>query len=153
MSHPLLGKPAPDFELVNQHGRPVKLSELRGKPVLIVFVPFAFSELCSSEITELRDAMDIDGLGDVTPLIISCDSVYSLKSWANKHDYLGDVLSDFWPHGDVAREYGVFNPQKGLATRGSFLVDHEGVVRWSVVNPPGEVRQTQSYFDAIAALS
>jgi peroxiredoxin len=148
----LVGKPAPDFTLVNQHGGPITLSELRGDPVLVVFIPFAFSPLCTSEIIDLRDAGEIGEDESVKVLTISCDSVFANRAWTDATLYERDVLSDFWPHGETCRAYGVFEEDKGRAVRASFLVDAEGIVRWAVVNDAEHVRDVRDYVGAIASL-
>lgn len=147
-----VGDPAPDFTLSSTHGTPVSLADLRGGPVLVVFVPFAFSRTCTGELCELRDNIEAFEAADVTLLVISCDARYSLKAWAEQDGYTFDLLSDFWPHGAVAQAYGVFDAERGLAVRGSFLIDAEGTVRWAVVNSPGERRDLAAYHAALAAL-
>lgn len=153
MTHPLEGRPAPDFTLTDQHGRAISLASLRGGNVLLVFVPFAFSDTCTNELVALRDAADLQTRDDLTVVVASCDSIYTIKAWADTHGYRGTLLSDFWPHGDAARSYGVFNPHDGLATRGTFLIDADGMVRWAVVNPVGKARDIADYRDALAALA
>ena len=148
----LVGEPAPDFTLTDQHGRRVSLEDVKGKPALLVFVPFAFSDTCTNELMELRDTPELGRDRDVQVMVVSCDSIYTLKAWGDTHNYEGLLLSDFWPHGEASRSYKVFNPQKGLATRGSFLLDAEGTVVWSVVNPTGQARELDDYREAIAAL-
>ncbi len=148
----LVGKPAPDFTLVNQHGTPVTLSELRETPVLVVFLPFAFSPLCTSEVIDLRDSGEIQEDQTVRVVTIDCDSVFANRAWAEATQYERDVLSDFWPHGAVCREYGVFEEGKGRAVRASFLIDTEGVVRWAVVNDADHVRDVADYVGAISSL-
>jgi len=152
VTHPLVGSPAPDFTLTDHHGRFTSLASLRGAPVLLVFVPFAFSDTCSSELVELRDAQGLGDLSGMTTAVISCDSIYTLKAWADEHRYAGTLLSDFWPHGEASRAFGVFNEDKGLAGRGSFLIDADGVVRWAVVNPPGQARDVGDYREAVTLL-
>jgi len=149
---PVAGDVAPDFVLTDTHGTPVELRALRGTPVLVVFVPFAFSGTCTGELCELRDNLSVFTEAGVELLVISTDPVFSLKAWAEKEGYTFELLSDFWPHGAVAKEYGVFEESRGMAVRGSFLIDAEGVVRWSVVNSPGEARDLTGYREAIAAL-
>ena len=83
---------------------------------------------------------------------ISCDPVHSLRAWATAQGYEFPLLSDFWPHGAAASAYGVFNDDFGMAVRGSFLVDRDGNLAWSVVNGPGEARDPNAYREAIAAL-
>lgn len=147
-----MGTSAPEFTLVDQHGRRVSLSDFRGTPVLLVFVPFAFSDVCTNELVDLRDAPDLGENGDVEIIVVSCDSIYTLKAWADAHAYTAELLSDFWPHGEASTAYGVFNDQKGLATRGTFLIDGSGTIAWSVVNPTGEAREIDDYRAAIADL-
>ena len=152
MSHPLEGKLAPDVTLLDQHGREFSLAAQRGKAVLLVFVPFAFSDVCTNELVDLRDASELHRRDDLTVAVISCDSVYTVKAWADTHAYRSPLLSDFWPHGAAAQAYGVFNAAEGLAIRGSFLIDAGGVVRWTVVNPTGQARDVADYHVAIADL-
>ena len=148
----VVGEVVPDFTLTDTHGTPVTLSALRGGPVVVVFVPFAFSGICTSELCELRDNLaDFDAAG-VRLLVVSCDPMFTLRAWAEHEGYTFDLLSDFWPHGDVARAFGVFDESTGHALRGSFLVDAEGVLRWSVVNARGQARPLRAYRDALAAL-
>ncbi len=150
---PSVGDPAPDFTLRDQHGQQVGLSSMRGHcPVLVVFYPFAFSRICTGELGGIRDELASFGSAGVQVLAISCDPVFTLRAWAEAEGYDFPLLSDFWPHGDVARAYGVFNPRTGAALRGSFLVDAGGVLRWSVVNPTGRARDVTGYHEAIGAL-
>ena len=93
-----------------------------------------------------------EGRDDLIVVVASCDSIYTMKAWADTHSYRSPLLSDFWPHGDVARDYGVFNPREGLATRGTFLIDADGVVRWSVVNPKGQARDIEDYRREVSTL-
>ncbi|WP_328614507.1 peroxiredoxin [Amycolatopsis sp. NBC_00355] len=149
-----VGSEAPDFTLNDYNKQPVQLSSFRGdKPVLVVFYPFAFSGICTGELCQLRDEFaDYDNKG-VQVLGVSVDTPFSLKAWAEKEGYQFPLLSDFWPHGDVARAYGVFNEQAGLAVRGTFLVDKEGVVRFAEVNAPGEARDQHGWKKAVAELA
>ena len=152
MSHPLIGEAAPDFTLINQAGTPITLSGLRETPVLVVFVPFAFSPLCTSEIIDLRDSGDLAPEEAVRVVAISCDSVFANRAWTDATQYKRDVLSDFWPHGAVCRAYGIFDEKAGRAVRASFLIDTGGVVRWATVNDAEHVRDVDDYAEAISAL-
>jgi len=149
-----VGSEAPDFTLNDYNKQPVQLSSFRGdKPVLLVFYPFAFSGICTGELCQLRDEFaDYDNKG-VQVLGVSVDTPFSLKAWAEKEGYQFPLLSDFWPHGDVARSYGVFNEAAGLAVRGTFLIDTGGVVRFAEVNAPGEARDQQGWKKAVAELA
>ena len=149
-----VGSEAPDFTLNDYNKQPVQLSSFRGdKPVLLVFYPFAFSGICTGELCQLRDEFaDYDNKG-VQVLGVSVDTPFSLKAWAEVEGYQFPLLSDFWPHGDVARAYGVFNEDAGLAVRGTFLIDTAGVVRFAEVNAPGEARDQQGWKKAVAELT
>lgn len=147
-----LGSSAPDFALPDTHGTPVHLADLRGKPVLLVFFPFAFSGICTSELCELRDNIEEFEHAGVTILGISCDATYAQRAWSEQQGFTFELLSDFWPHGETARAFGVLDEDHGLALRGSFLIDADGLVGWSVVNPPGQARDFEGYRAALAAL-
>ncbi|HEX2313419.1 MAG TPA: peroxiredoxin [Thermomonospora sp.] len=147
-----VGDVAPDFELTDQHGAPVRLSGLRGgHDVLLVFYPLAFSGVCTGELRALRDALPT--LGERTRVLaVSVDSMFALRAWADQDGYPFPLLSDFWPHGEVARRYGVFDEERGVARRGTFLVDGAGVVRWKTVAALAEARDVGAYREALAAL-
>ncbi|MGH3389653.1 MAG: peroxiredoxin [Actinomadura sp.] len=148
-----VGDSAPDFELKDQHGSPVKLSDFRGKKdVVLVFYPLAFSGVCTSELCTIRDELPTLGGEDVQVLTVSVDSMFSHRAWADQEKYEFPLLSDFWPHGAVAEAYGVFDEEKGLSTRGTFVIDKEGVVRWKVVNAIPDARDIEDYRKALAAL-
>ncbi|WP_329521645.1 peroxiredoxin [Spirillospora sp. NBC_01491] len=147
-----VGDEAPDFELKDQHGTPVKLSGLRGKNVVLVFYPLAFSGVCTGELCTIRDELPTLGGDDVQVLAVSVDSVFALRAWSEQEKYQFPLLSDFWPHGGVAQRFGVFDEEKGLATRGTFIIDTEGVVRWKVVNAIPDARDIDEYRKALAGL-
>jgi peroxiredoxin len=146
-----VGHPAPDFSLVNQHGEQVGLSGLRGRKVVLVFYPFAFSSICTGEMCDLRDRRGT--FDDDTVLLgISVDTKHALRVFAEQEGLSFDLLSDFWPHGAVAQEYGVFLPERGMATRATFVIDRDGIVRWAVVNHPGQARDPEAYRAALAEI-
>ena len=148
-----VGDVAPGFTLRDQNGVEFSLSDYRGrKNVVLVFYPFAFSGICTGELCEIRDNLGAFVSDAVQVLAISCDPMFSLRAWADKEGYFFPLLSDFWPHGEVASSYGVFNAARGMAMRGTFLVDREGVVRWSLVNQPGVRRDFSGYHEALRRL-
>lgn len=149
---PVVGQPAPEFALTDVHGGQISKSDCLGQRALIVFFPFAFTGICSNELTELRDARERFAEQNVRVLAISCDPIPALKKWDQELDFGFDLLSDFWPHGEVSRAYGVFDDKVGRAGRGSFLLDEVGILRWSVVNEPGEARPLEAYFSAVSQL-
>jgi mycoredoxin-dependent peroxiredoxin len=151
---PEIGTEAPDFSLRNQDNEVVTLSSFRGdRSVLVVFFPFAFSGTCTGELTALRDDLDAFQNDEVQVLAVSVDHPYALKAWATAEGYPFPLLSDFWPHGAVAQAYGVFQEDRGMAVRGTFLVDRGGVVRFAEVNQPGQARDQSVWKTAIAALA
>jgi len=153
MSSPAVGSVAPEFELTNQHGEKVSLASFRDKKnVVVLFYPFAFSGICTGELCALRDDLAPFQNAQVELLAISCDPMYSLKAFADTEKYDFSLLADFWPHGEVAKKYGVFQEERGFATRGTFVIDKSGTIRWSVVNGPGEARDIASYKAALAAI-
>ncbi|MEU4535874.1 peroxiredoxin [Streptosporangium sp. NPDC023825] len=147
-----VGGQAPDFELRDQHGTPVKLSGHRGKKIVLIFYPFAFSGVCGNELDAVRDEFGADMPEDIKVLTISVDSIFAHRAWADQQGYAFSLLSDFWPHGQVSRAYGVFDDEKGCAGRGTFIIDGEGVVRWRVVNPISRARDVAEYRKALAEL-
>ena len=149
-----VGDIAPDFELTDQHGQAVRLSSLRGqKAALVVFYPWAFTGVCGGELRAMQADLADLATGDVELLSVSTDSMYALRAFADQEGFTFPMLSDFWPHGAVAATYGVLHPDIGVALRGTFLIDRDGVVRWSVVNGIGDARDTGDYKRAITALS
>ena len=145
---------APDFELPNQFGEHIRLSDFRRKkPVALVFFPLAFSSTCTSGLCELRDNLALFEDKSIELLGVSVDSKATLRAFAEADGYDFNLLADFWPHGAVAKEYGVFLPEKGFANRASFLIDVNGIIRASFVTAPGQARSIDAYREALAELS
>jgi mycoredoxin-dependent peroxiredoxin len=142
---------APDFDLANQYGEHVRLSDFRGvRPVTLVFFPLAFSGVCTGELCALRDNLALFQQQGVELIGISVDSKASLRAWAQQEGYDFPLLADFWPHGAVAKEYGVFLEEKGFANRATFVIDAQGVIRASFITAPGEARSIEAYREALA---
>ena len=149
-----VGQTAPDFTLRDQDGAEVTLSSFRGeRNVVLLFYPLAFTGVCQGELCAVRDDLSRFQNDDVQVLTVSVDSVPTHKKWAEEQGYTFPLLSDFWPHGAVATKYGVFNEERGLATRGTFVIDKEGIVRWKVVNAIPDARDQAEYVQALAALA
>jgi mycoredoxin-dependent peroxiredoxin len=150
---PEVGTEAPDFTLKDQNNQEVTLSSFRGdRSVLVVFYPFAFSSICTGELCAVRDDLGSFQNSDVQVLAISVDHPFTLKAWADAQQFDFPLLADFWPHGKVAQDYGVFNAKAGFALRGTFLVDTAGTVRFAEVNGPGEARDQEAWKKALAAV-
>ncbi|MBC7723986.1 MAG: peroxiredoxin [Burkholderiaceae bacterium] len=145
---------APDFELPNQFGEHIRLSDFRGrKPVALVFFPLAFTSTCTTELCELRDNIELFADSRVQLVGISVDSKATLRAFADVEGYEFPLLADFWPHGAVAKEYGVFLEEKGFANRASFLIDVNGIIRARFITTPGEARTLDAYREAVAELA
>jgi peroxiredoxin len=148
-----VGSTAPEFTLPDADRAPVSLLEFRGKKaVLLVFYPFAFSGTCTGELTALRDDVDTFQNDRVQVLAISTDPAPALKAWADQQQFTFPLLSDFWPHGEVAGAYGVLHEQGGMPSRGTFLIGLDGVVTFAEVNGPGEARDQSAWKRAVDAL-
>jgi mycoredoxin-dependent peroxiredoxin len=149
-----VGDVAPDFELKDQHGTPVRLSDLRGENVVLMFYPLAFSGVCHGELCAVRDELKQMTEGaNARVLTVSVDSMFAHRTWADQEGYEFALLSDFWPHGEVAQAYGVFDDSRGVAIRGTFIIDTSGVVRWKVLNAIPEARDIGEYHKVLADLS
>jgi peroxiredoxin len=151
---PLVGQPAPDFELRDQHGQTRRLSQLRGeRNVVVVFYPYAFSGVCTGELRAIRDQLPVLASSRVALWAVSCDPVYALRVFAEREELTYPLLSDFWPHGAVAQAYGVFDSERGSAERATFVVDREGVLRWEVHNAMPDARSIDDYVRVLAELA
>jgi peroxiredoxin len=149
--NPTIGKPAPDFTLPSTSGQKVTLSALKGTPVMLAFFPLAFSSTCTEEFCTMRDDYGAFDGRKVKILPISVDHTYSLKEYIAKYDLPVEMLSDF--HREVSKQYGVFMPERNYANRAYFLVDKDGVLRWSHVEEnPGQRRQNSELLQAIDAV-
>ena len=147
-----VGQVAPEFTLKDQNGNEVSLSDFRGKTVVLMFFPFAFTGICTRELCAIRDEA-ADFVNDkVQTISVSCDSHFTLKNFADTENFTHPLLSDFWPHGAVGKAYGVFNDEAGFANRGTFVVDRAGIVRFAECKGPGEARDQKVWTDALASL-
>ena len=148
-----VGAAAPDFALRDQHGAPVSLGALRGSPVVLVFFPFAFSGVCTGELQVLREQEPVLRAAGARLLAVSCDPVFALRRFADEEGLEFPLLSDFWPHGEVSRSFGVLVEEQGCPARSSYVLDGTGVVRWGVHNPMGEARDAGEYVAQVTALA
>lgn len=147
-----LGDMAPDFTLRDQFGQDVTLSDYRGrKAVAIFFYPFAFSGVCTGELTGIRNRLDEFLTFDTEVLAISCDPTYSIRAFADQDGLNFPLLSDYWPHGAVAQDYGVFDEAKGCPRRSSYILDKAGQVTWAVHNAMPEGRDLDEHLRQLLA--
>ena len=135
-----VGDVAPDFELLDENGKPTRLASFRGRSVVLVFFPAAFSPICTQELKGLS-AHAGDFEQDNSVLVgVSVDNKWSLKAFKRAELLRAVLLSDFHPKGNVAQKYGVFKGETGYARRGTFVIDKEGIIRGITVKEPMEPR-------------
>lgn len=146
----MAGEPAPDFTLKDQHGHDFKLSTLRGRRVLLSFHPLAWTGVCAQQMKNLEASKGTFASLNTDAVGISVDSVPTKKAWAED---LGikttPLLADFWPHGGVAKAYGIFREKDGFAERANIIVDETGTVRFVKIY---EISQLPDLGEVIAVL-
>jgi peroxiredoxin len=147
------GQVAPSFSTRNQHGQQVRLSDVLGAPAVLVFYPWAFSGICTGELSALRDGLVASPTPGARVLAVSCDPMFSLRAFADQERLTFDLLTDHWPHGGIARAYGVFDDELGVARRGSFVLDAAGTVTWRTLSGIGEARDIAAHLAALTALT
>jgi peroxiredoxin len=135
-----VGTQAPDFVLKDQDGKEVKLSDLRGKKVLLSFRPLAWTRVCHDQMYSLESHFDKFKQLNTVALGIGVDSSPSNKAWA---DSMGikktQLLADFWPHGEVARKFDAFREKDGFAERANVLIDEKGKVIFTKLYPTSQL--------------
>ena len=144
------GETAPDFVLKDQNGTDFKLSELKGRRVLLSFHPLAWTEICAKQMQSLEENRGVLESLNTIPVGLSVDTVPSKKAWA---DHLGikavRLLSDFWPHGQVASAYGIFREKNGFSERANIIVDENGKIAFVKVY---EIRQLPDMREIIGVI-
>jgi peroxiredoxin len=146
-----VGSEAPDFALRDENGQEFTLSSLRGRNAVLVFYPLAFSGICTQELHDLSDAADRYDAAGAEVVGISIDSPYTLKAFKRDENLKAKLLADFHPKGAVAKQYGAYIEEAGVATRATFVIDKNGKVAHKVVTHPGEARNQDEYLEALAA--
>jgi mycoredoxin-dependent peroxiredoxin len=135
------GDRAPEFDLEVKKGERVRLSDFRGRSnVLLVFHPFAFTSVCEDEARDLQENLESFRNAETEIVFVSCDPSPARRAWKRELGAEYTFASDFWPHGQAAKAYGVFNESSGAPHRGTFLIDKEGNVIWSLVKISDEYR-------------
>jgi peroxiredoxin len=136
VSEPLTpGSEAPDFELLDGSGHAVRLRDLRGRPVVLVFYPLDWSPGCSQQLDLYQQELDEFRRRGAELVAISVDSLYSHGAWAAVRGLTFPLLADFHPKGEVARAYSVWREQDGFSDRALYVVDPDGVIRYGHVTP------------------
>jgi peroxiredoxin len=150
---PSIGGPAPDFALRDQHGQSQTLASRRGsRNVLLVFYPFAFTGVCTGELRALSDHASAWEDLNTDVIAVSCDSLPSLRAFAEQEKVEFVLASDAWPHGEVATSYDAFDATLGAAMRASFVIDRDGIIRWAVATAIPNARDVNDYLIALDTL-
>jgi mycoredoxin-dependent peroxiredoxin len=148
-----VGRLAPDFTLRDQFNSEVTLSSFRGsRNVVLIFYPYAFTRVCQGELCAVQEDLSSFQNDDVQVLTVSVDTPYAHRVWAEQQGYDFPLLADFWPHGAVSSAYGCFHEGRGCSTRGTYVIDRAGVVRWMVVNAIPDARDQGEYLRVLATL-
>jgi peroxiredoxin len=134
-----VGDVAPDFTLKDNHGKEASLGDFRGKKVVLGFHPLAWTSVCGQQMQDLEASAERLEKANAVAFGLSIDTTFSKHAWAES---LGvsktRLLSDFWPHGDVAQTYGIFNDEAGASKRVTVIVDEKGIIRWMKIYPTPE---------------
>ena len=145
--------PAPDFSLPDADGRVVSLRDYRGKNVVLAFYPHDWSTVCTSQLTLYQELLDDIRAYNAEVIAISVDSQDSHSAWRDQMGIEFPLLSDFWPHGAVAQQYGAFREQNGISERALFFIDAGGIIRETWVGEhPGISPGLDIVLDALAKL-
>ena len=149
-----VGSLAPAFSLMDKDRNVVSLDDFTGNKTVVVFIPFPFTGICDSEACAIRDSLTSLNDLDAGVVVITCHAVPVVKKWSDENGFTFPVLSDFWPHGTVATEYGAFNEAVGVANRMSFVLDADGVVR-TIINSGslGTAREFAAYTEALGEIN
>jgi peroxiredoxin len=131
------GTPAPPFELNCTPDQKISLSELRGRPVILAFYPADWSPVCGDQLALYNEILDEFNRHQAQLVGISVDGVWCHAAYARDRKLHFPLLSDFEPKGQVARQYGVYNQEHGLCERALFVIDGDGIIRWSYLSPMG----------------
>jgi len=147
------GDKAPEFDLDEDHGRPrVRLTDYLGRSnVLLVFHPFAFTAVCAEEAMDLQENLESFRNANTEIVFVSCDAPAARQAWKKELGAQYTFASDFWGHGTVAKSYGVFDEETGAPIRGTFLIDRDGVVIWSLVKDQS-TRRTEMVPESLETL-
>jgi len=145
-----IGDIAPDFSLADENGEKVTLSELRGRNVVLVFYPLDFSPVCTGELKNITALADRYAAYGAEVYGISVDSRWAHAAFRRDDELSAHLLADFHPKGEVARAYGVYIEEAGIANRGTFVIDAEGRIAYKVVTSPREARDQDEYLAALA---
>ena len=143
------GSPAPEFTLPDQDGKEVSLADYRGRTVVLVFYPADFSRVCTDQLSVYQEVLPQFEEAGAQLVGISVDGAFCHKAFQEHQGLTIPLLADFHPKGEVAKAYGVYSDEYGVAGRALVMVGPDGVVQWSYLSPPLEVPGANLIFDAL----
>ena len=146
------GVTAPDFTLPSSPAKTAALSDYRGHPVVLVFYPADWSPVCGDQLGLYNELREEFAKFDAVLLGISVDGVWCHAAFAKDRHYHFPLLADFEPKGEVARRFGVYRQTDGFSERALFVLDKQGVIRWSYVSPVGVNPGADGILSALEAL-
>jgi peroxiredoxin len=146
------GTPAPDIDLISGENREITLEDQRGTPVILAFYPADFSPVCSDQLSLYNEILPVFEQYGARLFGISVDGKWSHRAFARENNLHFQLLSDFEPKGEVARKYGVYDARKGRAVRALFVIDSQGVIRWSYAPPKGTNPGAEGIIQALESL-
>ena len=147
------GTPAPDFTLPSGPGETLRLSDLRGRPVILAFYPADWSPVCGDQMALYNEILPEFGEYGAELLGISVDGVWCHAAFARERKLRFPLLSDFEPKGAVSRRYGAYAADYGVSARALFVLDGDGIIRWSYLSPPGVNPGAEGILRALESLS
>ncbi len=147
-----IGTSAPDFELYATPDQKVKLSELKGKKVILAFYPADWSPVCSDELTIYNEALKLFEKYNAQLVGISVDSKWSHIAFSEQHHFHFPLLADFEPKGAVAKLYESYDDENGVCKRSIYLIDENGIIRWNYLSPVGINPGADGILDALDTL-
>ncbi|MDB5065789.1 MAG: bcp [Chloroflexi bacterium] len=146
-----VGSEAPDFTLKDENGKDVTLSDLRGRNVVLMFYPLAFSPVCTQELKDISATAGRYQAANAEVLAVSVDSQYTLAAFKRDEDLSAHMLADFHPKGAVAQQYGTYMDGIGIAGRATYVIDKDGKVVHKVTSEVLQPRDQEEYLTALAA--
>ncbi|HPL99908.1 MAG TPA: peroxiredoxin [Bacillota bacterium] len=148
-----IGAVAPDFSLKDNKEQIIRLSDFRGKKVLLSWHPLAWTSVCTDQMRSLEVNWEEFRSLNTVPLGLSVDPVPSKKAWSAVIAIDNVSLpSDFWPHGQVARDYGIFIEKKGISERANIIIDENGIVRWIKVYPISQLPDINEVLEVLSGI-
>jgi len=146
------GTPAPDFTLPVTPDQQISLSELRGRPVILAFYPADWSPVCGDQLALYNEVLSEFHKHHAELLGISVDSAWCHGAYSSQRKLHFPLLADFEPKGEVARRYGAYREHEGTAARALFVIDADGIIRWSYLSPPGVNPGADGILEALESL-